>query len=339
MRFFDSLPLAGRRLSLVLLLPFLAAGLLSCGDDNAAEESPDPDASAEVRDVEIWNLSEGVGPTYTYSMLMTIDQTATIEGSPMSSMMSTDGTVRMRMTDSSAEGTTWTAIMNMSLSGTAAGTDIPNTMQEQRVRYRIDPEGKVLDVAMQSEDALMDETIQQVLQSVNERQNAAQFFMQKEWSERSVGESWEETITDTVRLDSIAFQGMPMEGKLDLTFLIRTRYTYRGEVDTLGMTMIRIDSDVLEMTVAGEIVTDAVSMVMKSSGTGTGTGYFDPATKLYTVSLARQMMKTSMDIPAMGMSMPMDQVMTLRSVRTDLVGEGRDAAAAGKEEESDPSVE
>ncbi len=322
----------GNNLLALLLLPIFALILTSCGEESADVESgrvDDPDST--VSEVEIWNLEEGMGETYTYAMRMTIDQTAEVEGNPMSSTMSTDGTVTMRMTDSTAEGVTWTAIMKMSLSGNAAGTDIPNTLQEQRVRYLIDPNGKVLNVEMQSDDALMDETIQQVLQSVNERQNAAQFFMQKEWADRKVGASWEETMSDTIQLDSISFQGTAMEGKLDLTFKIRTRYTHRGEVDTLGMTMIRVDSDVLEMIVEGAIVTQEVSMTMKSTGSGTGTGYFDPATGLYTISMSRQRMKTSMEIPEMGMNMPMDQDMTLRSVRTDLVGEGRAIR-------SDPSV-
>ena len=47
-----------------------------------------------------------------------------------------DGTIRMRKTDSSAEGSTWVAVMNMSMKGTTGGSSIPAMNQTQRLRYR-----------------------------------------------------------------------------------------------------------------------------------------------------------------------------------------------------------
>ncbi len=321
MNFFRHLVQNGRlTLPFAFFLPLFALSLAACSDEEAGDPASDPLTESAV---DLWNVEKGIGPVHTYSLRMTIDQVATMAEKEMVSKMTSEGTVRMRKTDSSTNGVTWTSILKMSLSGEAAGVPIPSNIQEQRIRYLLSPEGEVLNVAMQSDDPNLDETIQQVLQSVNERQNAAQFFMQKEWYDREVGESWEETLSDTIVLDSVSFQGTELEGGLNMTFNIKSRYTYRGEIDTLGMPMIRIDTEVLEMKVDGAIVTEQMTMNMSSRGGGTGTGYFDPVSGLYTISLSRQKMTTSMVIPAIGMNMPMEQDMTLRSVRTDLVGEGR----------------
>ena len=298
----------------ILPLTFLAA----CGEDDAEPgDQSDTTATADVPSE--WSIDEGIGPVHIYTMTMTMDQSTEVSGEAIESAMTSDGTIRMRKTDSSAEGSTWVAVMNMSMKGTTGGSSIPAMNQTQRLRYRVSPEGRILDVTMKSDDAGMDESIQQVMQQISERHNASQFFMKEEWANREPGESWEETVTDTIDLDSIAFMGTDLSGALDMRFMIRTRYTFRGEVDTLGMTMIRIDTETLEMSIDGTISAENMEMQMESRGTGEGTQYFDPASGIYTVGIGEQKMITTMDIPSINMTMPIDQTITVVSVRGDLV--------------------
>lgn len=298
----------------ILPLPFLAA----CGEKDA--EPGDQSDTTTAGDVgSDWSIDQGIGPVQIYTMTMTMDQSTEVGGEAIRSAMTSDGTIRMRKTDSSAEGSTWIAVMNMSMQGTTGGSSIPAMNQTQRLRYLVSPEGRILEVNMKSDDAGMDESIQQVMQQISERHNASQFFLKEEWADHQPGESWEETVSDTIDLDSIAFMGTDLSGALDLRFLIRTRYTFRGEVDTLGMTMIRIDTETLEMSIDGTISAESMEMQMESRGTGEGTQYFDPVSRLYTVGIAEQKMLTTMDMPSMNMTVPMNQTVKIVSVRGDLV--------------------
>lgn len=297
----------------ILPLSFLAA----CGEDDT-EPGDLSDTTTTAGVPSEWSIDEGIGPVQIYTMTMTMDQSTEVSGEAIESAMTSDGTIRMRKTDSSAEGSTWVAVMNMSMKGTTGGSSIPAMNQTQRLRYRVSPEGRVLEVTMKSDDAGMDESIQQVMQQVSEQHNASQFFLKEDWANREPGESWEETVSDTIDLDSVAFMGTNLNGALDMRFMIRTRYTFRGEVDTLGMTMVRIDTETLDMSIDGTISAENMEMRIDSRGTGEGTQYFDPGTGLYTVGIAEQKMITTMDMPSMNMTVPINQTIRILSVRGDL---------------------
>lgn len=293
--------------------------LTGCGEDSSDVEGDLPVDSTAGGTVDAdFSIDRGIGPVHLYTMTLTMEQSAEYGGEAMQSTMRSDGTFRMRKVDSSNKGVTWVAVMDMAMKGETGGSPIPTMNQTQRLRYLVDRDRNVVSVAMRSEDAGMDESVQQVLQEVSERHNASQFFLKEEWKGRQVGESWEETITDTIDLDSVAFMGTAVMGDLDLRFMIRTRYTYRGEVDTLGMRMIRIDTETLAMEIDGTVRAEEMAMLMASSGSGSGTQYFDPATDLYTVGIATQQMTTTIAMPSMQMEIPMTQKMILTSVRGDL---------------------
>ncbi len=307
-----------RTRSLLLLVSILPLALLAaCGEEDV-QPGEEADTTAAGNADAAWNIEEGIGPVQMYTMTMTIDQTMEVSGEAMESNLTSDGTVRMRKTDSSADGVTWLAVMDMSMKGTTAGTSIPAMNQNQKFRYLVSPEGRIVSVDSKSEDDAMNESIQKIIQDVSEQNSASQFFLKEEWMTRTPGESWEETITDTIDLDSAAFMGTDLNGALDMRFSIRTRYTFRGEVDTLGMTLIRIDTETLAMTIDGTITAENMEVLMESDGTGQGTQYYDPATRLYAVGIAEQQMKMMIRMPSLSMTMPMEQDIRIVSVRGDL---------------------
>ena len=72
------------------------------------------------------------------------------------------------------------------------------------------------------------------------------------------------------------------------------------------------------MTIDGTITAENMEVLMESDGTGQGTQYYDPATRLYAVGIAEQQMKMMIRMPSLSMTMPMEQDIRIVSVRRDL---------------------
>lgn len=316
---------------LLLLLPVL---LVSCGDD--APDTDDSDETSLGGLDEIWDVDEGIGPLHVYDMTTTITQTATVNGEEYPSDIVGSGQMRMRMVDSNADRNIFVAVVDFAMSGETAGQEIPVVRNSERMRYVTAKNGTVVEMAMKSSDPDLDRTMQKLLQSVNERQNAANIFMRRSWLDKEVGESWVETISDTIAADSVAMQGTPVVGNFAMIFEIRTQYTYEGTVDTLGVKAARIRSQVLTFDINGTIDAEDVGVEITSTGTGSYLSYFDTSDLLVLAMSGSQKLSSTVSIAALGMVMPMDQTISMTmQKRAAGATDGGDAAATTSNENED----
>jgi hypothetical protein len=211
---------------------------------------------------------------------------------------------------------TWRSSSSMTLTGTSQGNTIAPITQKESVEYAVDTSGALRAIRPRETSGSAKEIIG-VIRDLTSRHGSAQIFLHPDWRKKKVGESWTETTTDTVRLDSIPFGPPGLAGDLDLILRVTTRYTSRGMVDTLGGRALRIDNEIVSMTMEGTIVASGIETEMTMQGKGTGRYYYDVADRLQLVGGARLTMLLTISIPAMKMVMPMSQEMTTSFRRTE----------------------
>lgn len=312
------------RLSALLLLLLLMA----CGESDTPEEGRRDDRNDTLAGsgtstgldtaatIEAAEEIVGIEKPRRYAVNVSLVQNAEMGEVAMRNELKGIGEMSLVKVAQAKGLATWRSSSSMTLTGTSQGNTIAPITQKESIEYAVDTSG-ALRAVRPRETSGSEKEIIGVIRDLTSRHGSAQIFLHPDWPRKKVGESWTETTTDTVRLDSIPFGPPGLAGDLDLILRVTTRYTSRGVVDTLGRRALRIDNEIVSMTMEGTIVASGIETEMTMQGKGTGRYYYDVADRLQLVGGARLTMVLTISIPAMKMVMPMSQEMTTSFRRTE----------------------
>lgn len=290
------------------LLCLFLLGFAGCTD----KETPDGDA-AENSDSTVGEVFGG--DTYTYDMTIDMEQSIEAQGAEMTGLMGGKGVMTLIAGTTTEKGQRWQASTEIAMGGEMMGTKIDTVKQEQKMVYLIAPDGKVVDMEVSGVDTSLGKELTRMIENTSSRQSAMQMFMQKSWLEKSVGDSWTEESLDTINADDVGFGQGGMKGKVYLVTHTKTRYTYQGTVDTLGMKAVRVKYELLELDMAGEMNAKEVEISLSSKGSGTGMYYYSVDDRLQLAGSSDLTTSSVISMPAMSQSMPMKQHIMMSLVR------------------------
>lgn len=290
------------------ILSFLLLGFIGCTD----KDTPD-DESAGKGDSAVTETFDGT--PYVYDMTIKIDQTVQAQGMDMGGTMEGNGTMRLTAGSKTDKGQRWQAVTAITMAGQMMGTPIDTMKQEQKMVYLVAPDGTMIDMEMSGVDSSLAKELTRMLENTSSRQSAMQMFLSSEWLQKKEGDSWEEESTDTINADDVAFGQAGMKGKVFLITRTKTRYTYQGTVDTLGMKAVRLKYELLELDLSGTMEAKELEITLASKGSGTGTYYYSVDDRLQLAGSSDLSTSSTIAIPSMSQSMPMKQHVLTTLVR------------------------
>lgn len=298
----------------VAIFALFSLAFVGCGDKDKSEgegaPTGDSAASAAAGDE---NFS---GVSYTYDMTITLDQSVEAEGTEMKGTMRGDGTMTLTAGEKTEKGQRWRAVTSVAMSGEMMGTAIDTVTEEQTMVYLVSPGGELVDMQLGGADSNLSRELTRMLQNTSSRQSAMQMFMPEEWSAKKVGETWEDASLDTIDAENVMF-GEGMEGNLFLITRTRTRYTYEGTVDTLGMKAVRLRYELIELDLSGQFSAQGLETNLASKGKGTGVFYYAAEDRVQLAGTSDLTTNSTITMPTMNQTMPMKQhVITTMARRT-----------------------
>lgn len=298
----------------VAIFALFLVTLVGCGDKDATDgdgaQKGDSAAPAAAGD-ENFN-----GVSYTYDMTITLDQSVEAEGMEMEGTMRGDGTMTLTAGEKTEKGQRWRAVTSVAMSGEMMGTAIDTVTEEQTMVYLVSPGGELVDMQLGGADSNLSRELTRMLQNTSSRQSAMQMFMPEEWSAKKVGETWEDESLDTIDAENVMF-GEGMEGNLFLITRTRTRYTYEGTVDTLGMQAVRLRYELIELDLSGQFSAQGLETNLSSKGKGTGVFYYAADDRVQLAGTSDLTTNSTITMPTMNQTMPMKQhVITTMARRT-----------------------
>ncbi len=206
------------------------------------------------------------GSTLGYQTLLTMEQKMSMGGSDMSSTIGFNAASSMLSLDDDAAGRLGWKLDLGSVHVTAEGNMLPSgkvdtTMSAPPITLRTDAAGK-------PDGGLTADGNSPLMALLNgpSKLMLGNWFSPTNWRAAKPGDSWEETIVDTTVNGLVGVQ---------MRTTMKTRYTFGGMVDTLGVKCARIYANVLSIAVAGSGDFNGAPITLDGDGTASGVSYYN----------------------------------------------------------------
>ena len=306
--FFRSVLVPSQVLAFQVLFITLLLTAYGCGDasNDAAMGSADGGKTVFVPSDD--------SASYEYDVKMVSVQHLEQDDNTITQRLKGGGTMTLIKGEANDDGVLWKSESLMQLTASMDGEEIGKDSQRQEMIYTVSPEGKVVDLKVEGVDKKVSAELQQLLQRSAGGQTGMQMFMQDDWLDREVGETWTEHVLDTVSVgaDTTAEAGTE---RAFLVLDITTNYTYQGEVDTLGYRTARIRYRIKEMKMNGSVVSQGNEMTIDSDASGSGVFYYNLEDRLQVSTLTMANVNMVVGMPSLDSYMPMKQEMTVMMTR------------------------
>lgn len=297
-----------RTLPFALLSLFLVAFLASCGEANHGDV--DKEETQEIPFVP----AEGASP-YIFDVRMLSEQRMSQDGQSTEQELQGSGTMTLTEGTATTGGVLWKSDSDMNVIVVVNGEAKGDQVQRQEMIYTVSPEGKIINLQVGGMQDQVGAEMQQLLQRSAGGQTGMQMFLQKDWLNKTVGDTWSDNLLDTVQIDSIPTKSGRSTESAYLVLDIKTDYTYEGDVDTLGRKTVRISYKINEIKMEGKIITSGNEMTITSNGTGSGVFYYDIADHLQVATRTLTKVEMMIGMPSADTYLPVSQTMTVDMTR------------------------
>jgi len=248
------------------------------------------------------------GATFSYTTDTKMDIVQSFQGQEVKMVSTTNGTMELAAKNVTPNSIDWSyAIKKLRVTMKAAmlpggGTD--TTMKGTTLMFSTDKAGRISNPEKLAADPML-----AAVGGGMQGSTLGQMFSPTLSRSLTVGQSWEESTSDTIA--NPALQG----AKILLTKT--TRYTYEGTVDTLKTKAARVRVEVTSMTMGGEGSMGGMNFRMDGDGSSLGSGYYSAADGLLLASSADMTMNMRIVTTGqMEMVIPMTYVLKSTTMRT-----------------------
>ena len=295
--------------ALPFLFLLLVSGVLVTGCGESADTAEDQNDTTDASETLPFNA---VGDSIVFAVDMLTLQSLEQGGETIDQELENIGTMTFVKGDDAGEGTRWKSISNISMIGKMKGQEMGRQEKKQEMIYTVSTDGKVVDLKISGMDDQVGAEMQRVLERSAGGQTGMQMFMEKEWLNKNVGDTWSDHLRDTIQIDGT-------ETKVEsanIIMEIKTDYTFEGHVDTLGHKTVRIRYVINQVSMDGTVTApNGGETTIKSDGQGSGVFYYDVDDLLQVATQSITDVEMELGMPKTGKTIDITQHMVAMMAR------------------------